>query len=66
MGLYVYTLWKDCNVWMQWEAFLTWMCINKYLKGIQDHIPFLKIFDERVCSGVLAAKQKPLQKRIVD
>ena len=65
-GLSTSRLRKDNTAWKQWDTFCTCLHIPHYLQDISDKIPFLQIFSHKVRTGVLAANNKPIQKRSVE
>ena len=57
---------KDFTAWRQWQRLCSLMQTPPDLKDIEDPIPFLQIFFERVRSGLLSAQGQPIKKRSVE
>lgn len=58
-GLYSSISHKENTAWKKWDSFCTWICIPIETQGIHNPIPFLQIFDHKVCTGLLTTKCKP-------
>ena len=64
-GFYATVFKKDATTWRQWRHFCSWMKISPDQKDIEYPIPFLHIFSEHVCAGLLSAQGQPIKKRYV-
>ena len=49
--------------WTIWETFTTNLGIDPFLQTIQDPIPILQVFAQRIRSGALAANGNPVRAR---
>ena len=56
---------EDTTAWRKWDSFFRWIQIPPDLHGINDPVLFLQIFAHKVCTGVLAVKNKAIKKRIL-
>lgn len=54
------------SVWEIWQNFCADMGIDPFLEAIQDQVPFLQVFAQRVRSGELAANGHPILARSVE
>ena len=64
-GFYTPAFNEDATAWHQWRRFCIWFQITPNLKYIEDPIPCLQIFSERVCACLLSAQGQPIKKRLV-
>ena len=54
---------KYAITWRQWQRFCSWLLIAPDPKDIEDPIPFLQVFVERVRAVLLYAQGKHIKKR---
>ena len=57
---------KDATTWCQWRHFCSCLKITPNLKEIENPIPFLNFFFERVRASILSAQGQPIKKRSVE
>ena len=54
------------TAWQQWENFALELAIDPLLHSVQDKIPILQVFAQRVRRGDLATKGNPIRARSVE
>ena len=52
--------------WAQWEKFCLELALDLLLQTIQNKVPILQVFGQRLWTGVLAPKGSPLCARLVE
>ena len=52
--------------WNKWTSFTTELGLSPLLEAIEDKVPFIQVFSQRVRTGKLAANKAPVKSRTVE
>ena len=56
----------SCSVWEIWQNYCAELGLDPFLEAIQDKVPLLQVFAQRVRTGALASSGNPVLARSVE